>query len=246
MYKFSVYYQTIANGSVKSEEFLSCLRHLLPDSGYVICPGISSYPSGIRFKTKHLHEWGEPFNHLDSDTCELWHIPNNSKQMPSSVLYNACKSCKQLCHDIQQLVKQDSTITDAQRQSRTMSSSNYGFQYLSPNSQQQRVFHISQEKRIFQVKLHSLEPYNCELSDEQHSEMLELVKTVNKNKKAVNELCKRGDDILGGTENNLLCAAWHQDVTERLEYEKDQATSGNAIVIFLYTAITIFLLFSNW
>ena len=113
------------HGHANTADFLSYLRSLLPDSGYVICPGISNYPFNLRFKTKHLHEWGEPFNRLDSDTCELWRVPNNSRQLPSNELYNVCKSCKQLSHDIQQLVKRNSTITGAQRQSRTMPSHNY-------------------------------------------------------------------------------------------------------------------------
>jgi len=51
---------------------------------------------------------------------------------------------------------------------------------------------------------------------------------------------KRGEDIISGTENNLLHghALWHQDVTERLKCKKDQATSGNAMVN-VYRAITI-------
>ena len=55
--------------------------------------------------------------------------------------------------------------------------------------------------------------------------MLKLVKELNKNSKAVEELCKHGDKILG-TGNNLLRAAWQQDVIERLEYEKDKSSSG--------------------
>jgi len=125
MYKFSAFFQIFASGHANIAKFLSYLRSLLPDPGYVICPGISNYPFNLRFKSKHLHEWGEPLNRLDSDTCELWHVPNNSRQLPSSELYNVCKSCKQLSHDIQQLVKRDSTITGAQRRSRTMPSPNY-------------------------------------------------------------------------------------------------------------------------
>lgn len=49
--------------------------------------------------------------------------------------------------------------------------------------------------------------------------MLKLVKEL---AKAVRELCECGDKILG-TENNLLCAAWQQDIIERLENEKDQS-----------------------
>jgi len=63
--------------------------------------------------------------------------------------------------------------------------------------------------------VYSLEPCNCEPSDEQHSEMLELVKALNKKQQSHKDLCERGDSILG-TDKNLLHAAWHQDVTERI------------------------------
>ena len=223
-FKFCVYFQPVFSGTVDTGCFLSLLKQL-PDSGYEICPGITSYPPDVRFKTKHLHDWGEPFNRLDSDTCELWLIPNNSRQLPTNVLYNACKACKQLHHDIQQLVKRSATTSDAQKQARTLPSSNYGLKYLSPASQKCRVSRIIQEKKCLNVKVQSLEPFNCDLSDKQHAEMLMLVKELNKNSKAIRELCDDGDKILG-TDNNLLRAAWQQDVTERLEYEKDQCSSG--------------------
>lgn len=70
------------------------LDQLLPCSGYVICPGITEYPSEIRFKTKNLVEWGAPFNRKFSSTCSLWHIPNNSRQAVDSGGYNCCKQCK--------------------------------------------------------------------------------------------------------------------------------------------------------
>ena len=39
------------------------------------------------------------------------------------------------------------------------------------------------------------------------------------------ELCAEGDRLLG-VDNNPLKEVWHQDVIERLEYEKDQRKSG--------------------
>jgi len=43
-----------------------------------------------------------------------------------------------------------------------------------------------------------------------------MLKELNKNSKTVNELCKEGDKVLG-SDNNILRAAWQQDVVERLE-----------------------------
>ena len=67
---------------------------------------------------------------------------------------------------------------------------------------------------------------NYNLSDKQHSELLQIVRTVNRQgSKAIDELCSRGDQLLG-EENNPLRDVWHQDVVERLEYEKDQRKAG--------------------
>jgi len=227
-YKLTAFFRTIPNGPVDTVGVSSYVKQLLPESGYVICPGIVNYPSEVRFKNKHLHEWGEPFNRLDLDNCEIWHIPNNNKQLASSPLYNACKPCKQLHHDIQQLARRATNNSDAKKQARTSVSSNFGLKYLSPTSQKCRVTRNIQERKHLQAKAHILEPYKCELSDKQHIEMLQMVKELNKNSKAVNELCKQADKVLG-SDNNILSAAWQQDVVERLEYEKGQSTSGTLI-----------------
>ena len=63
--------------------------------------------------------------------------------------------------------------------------------------------------------------------------MLKLVKELNKNSNTVRELYERGDKMLG-SENNLLHVAWQQDITERIEYEKDQCSSGMKFSTYLY------------
>ena len=62
--------------------------------------------------------------------------------------------------------------------------------------------------------------------------MLKLVKELNKNSNTVRELYERGDKMFG-SENNLLHVAWQQDVTERIEYEKDQCSSGMKFSIYV-------------
>ena len=54
--KFSAFFHTIASGPVDTVS--SCIEQLLPESSYVICPGILDYPPELRFKMKHLHQWG--------------------------------------------------------------------------------------------------------------------------------------------------------------------------------------------
>ena len=78
--------------------------------------------------------------------------------------------------------------------------------------------------------------YDCELSSQQNSEMVALVKSIGKNSKAIENLCAQGDKVLGSG-GNLLCAAWKQDVVERLEFERDQTNSGVCIPNFLLLLI---------
>ena len=50
------------------------LDQLLPTSKFFVCPVIRDYPDEIRFKTKHLVQWGEPFSRMFSAACSQWHI----------------------------------------------------------------------------------------------------------------------------------------------------------------------------
>ena len=192
----------------------------------------------MRFKTKHLREWGKPFLRLDSDTCSLWHIPNNVRQSPSSPLFNACKSCKTLHHDVQVLSKRATATADEKKACRSSVSSNYGLKFLSPASHKERISRNILSRKRLQSQLDAIAPLDCELSSEQHSEMLKLVRELNHHSNAVDDLCAEGDKALG-SENNLLRAAWQQDVVDRLEYDKDQSKSGKHEYVYQKLIIII-------
>ena len=59
-----------------------------------------------------IYEVGVNHFRLDADTCLLWHIPSNACQLPNSPLYNVCKLCKTLHHNIQVLAKRVSSTAD--------------------------------------------------------------------------------------------------------------------------------------
>lgn len=83
------------------------------------------------------------------------------------------------------------------------------------------------------AKLSKVAHFDCDISDKQHTELLELVRSVNKEgSKAIEELCAEGDHLLG-IDNNPLREVWHQDVVERLEYEKDQRKSGMLLTVYV-------------
>ena len=73
-------------------------------------------------------------------------------------------------------------------------------------------------------KLKKFDRSTCDVSDKQHSEILQLVSSVN-DSKAIQELIEEGDRVLG-YEQNALWEAWQQDVLERLDYKKDQTKAG--------------------
>ncbi len=77
------------------------------------------------------------------------------------------------------------------------------------------------------MKVSTLTQFDCDLKDKQHAELLQLV---HKNgTKTIEELCAKGERLLG-QDNNLSRKAWHQDVVERLEFEKDQWRSGYYLI----------------
>ena len=75
-------------------------------------------------------------------------------------------------------------------------------------------------------KQNKLQPFDCIVNNKEHANVQELVSTTHKKgSKAIQELISEGEQVLG-CDNNALQQAWHQDVTERLEYEVDQRRSG--------------------
>ena len=70
------------------------------------------------------------------------------------------------------------------------------------------------------AKISKVMHFHCDVSDKQHSELLELVCSINKNgSKAIDELCAEGDRVIW-IDNNPLREVWHQDIVERLENHK--------------------------
>lgn len=178
------------------------------------------------FSTKNLRQWGMPFGRHDSKCCLLWHIPGNNKRSTGDSLRDACAHCKRLHHDIDQLQKKVQGLSEGKVLSRSSRSSNYPIKYLSPKSKSTRLARISNDRKNLNAKLSALAPYNCDLKDKQHTELLQLVSLIHKNgSQVIEELCSQGDRALG-QESNLLRDVWHQDVVERLQYEKDQSKSG--------------------
>lgn len=233
VYKWQVFLKTVCEGTFNYAEVITYLQQLVHTSGYAICPGIREYPSVIRFKTKHLREWGTPFSRLDSDSCLLWHVPNNLRYPTGDPLRDACVECRKLTYEISRLAERAVITSDEEKLSRTSVSSNYPLKYLSPSSKTARVSKIGRERKNLLAKM-STPQFDCDLKDKQHTELLQLVKAIDKHgSKTIEDLCAQGDKVLG--EDNVLREVWKQDVVERLHYEKDQRKSGTYVASIVLT-----------
>lgn len=82
---------------------------------------------------------------------------------------------------------------------------------------------LSRVRKNLQAKVNALKPYECDLNDKQHNELLRIVSSIGKDSLAIQQLCAEADEVLG-VENNLLQEVWQQDVTERIQFERDQST----------------------
>ena len=177
-FKWQILFETIASGRYCFEEAKVYPHQLLPQSGYELCPGIKEYPSDVHFKTKKLREWGEPFNRLDSDACMLWHLPNSHCRPTGDPLRNACAPCKRLQFDIDQLGKRVRNMSEVKKAIRTSIGSNYPLKYLSPKSKAIRIARNTKERKNLSAKVSALTHFNCDLKDKQHTELLELVRSI--------------------------------------------------------------------
>ena len=51
-----------------------------------------------------------------------------------------------------------------------------------------------------------------------------MVTAISRDSRAVEQLCSEADNVLG-RENHVLREAWQQDVTDRIQFERDQSTA---------------------
>ena len=66
---------------------------------------------------------------------------------------NACKQCKQLYHDIQQLLRRSEELSPTKKLTRTSISSHYPLKYLSLSSMKKRVSRLSKVKKTCRLRL---------------------------------------------------------------------------------------------
>ena len=118
---------------------------------------------------------------------------------------------------------------------------NYPLSKLSPASQKKRIAKVIEERKYLAQKLNKLQPFDCNINDCQHEELLQLVSGIqSKGSATVNQLITEAEQVLG-PDNNTLKDVWQQDVVERLHFEKDQRKSGMVVHIQVYIHVYIYI-----
>ncbi len=108
-------------------------------------------------------------------------------------------------------------LHDCVREGRLSVNSKYPISKLSPASQMTRLSKSNEQRKHYATKLKKLGKLDCEVSDKQREELVQLVSAANKSE-YVKERLVKGDHTLG-EDNNCHKQTWQQDLTERLEYE---------------------------
>ena len=109
----------------------------------------------------------------------------------------SCQPCRVLHRDICKVVEKAQMATEEQKIARTSVQSNYPLKYLSPSSKEARISKVSKERKNLVAKLSSVVSLDYNLNDKQHTELLQIVHTVNRQgSKAIDELCSGKKAIL--------------------------------------------------
>ena len=90
-------------GLIRTEEELKeAINVLLPESGYILCPGIpvEMYEDCLevmRFHSKEVHCFLEsPFERYEAVSCLLWHRPPYNNMLQCHPMHDSCTSCKKV------------------------------------------------------------------------------------------------------------------------------------------------------
>lgn len=209
---------TTLKGTLKEEEDISSLIAVMENCE--VCPGLKSVPD-VNSATKRT--WGFPFERIDSNKCLLLHLPENKKQLPSSVLFNVCKHCKKLYQKLKDVSKKRSR-NEANRVSK---SSKCNWRFLSPKSAKKRFRNLTSDARRLSKEVKRLSKkvqvsLNSELSDQMEQITNKISSQFHEDLDGIFEEAEMKTKGNG----KLLKAMWQQDVDEKKAFWKDQSRNG--------------------
>lgn len=215
------------------ESLFKLLQQMLPMSKYAVCPGIPDYierySALVRHPIKCLRKIciGDEILRCESVCCLLWHVPTDQRSIPGERLFNVCAHCKH----VDRLLAKDAAAAAASSSNtkiaRTLPTSNYPLEMLSPASQKARMRRIMKDRKNLNAKLDKYSKLCISLTDEQDSELSAAVSMINKNPSMRSEL----DEVFLEADNHkeghgaILQDIWELDSTDKEFTENQQRNS---------------------
>ena len=219
------------------ENLFRLIQQMLPKSKYAVCPGITDYVERysvlVRHPIKCLRKItvGDQILRCESVCCLLWHIPMDQRSIPGERLFNVCVHCK----NVDRLLAKDAVAAAAStsdtRLSRTLPTSNYPLQMLSPASQIARMRRIMKDRKNLNAKLDKYSKLCISVSDEQDSELSAVVSTINNSpciRSELDEVFLEADKHKEG-HGAVLQDIWELDSADK-EFTEDQRKNSELFV----------------
>ena len=241
-FSFEVLLKCVTSGSWLSSEpphteITTQLNTLLPNSKFILCPGIREYGKefgeSIRFQSKNLRVWTHPHQRHDSNQCLLWHKPSNFQLSVDSPLYGLCTNCKILYHDLQAIKKRVLSSSPLHKEKWTEPSSNHPLKYLSPASQVKKLARKGVEVRRLQKALSKFDDtsLDVEIRGDQGEEIQKLVAAIDQSgQEELQAIYTEANSVEEGA-GDALREAWERDVAERKEFFEDQLKSSKQTLV---------------
>ena len=161
----------------------------------------------------------EPFYHVDSPRCELWHkLAKNSSIFEKGMEEVLCQPCKKMISYLNQRVRVANNTTPAEKLARLEPSSRCPLTVLSLNSKKKRKGNLLMERYHYKKTYEHIE---LTLDDEQSGEMANIVDIINRDASdTLNEVIGEVD-----SQGHAVRDIWRNDLRSA-EFDKDQALNG--------------------
>ena len=167
---------------------------------------------------------------MDSVNCKLWfELPANAKFEEKACAEVLCSPCKRLISDLNWQLKRTQSESPSRKIKRQAPSSRARLTYMSPGSQLKRKRRIAMERSVDKRKLARYEPTEVTLADQQHTEMCNVMDTIDQ--VAVEDLESIFEEGEAHGVGAKLREIWTTDKREQKEqFQKDQAKNGGCSV----------------
>ena len=220
-YVVKVLFHDVLKGTLKHDRDLVDLFRVSTEN--VICPGLSMVAEKEHSKLKR--SWGFPFDRMDSKNCSMLHKPQNRKQMPGSDLYNVCRRCKRLHHELKAMSKK----REQNSAEHISKSSKCNWRFLSPKSQRRRWRAVTSGFRRLEREVKRLnKQLQVPLSSHFSNQMREITGTISS--KFQKDLLTIFEEAEAQGKGKIVQSIWMKDVEDRRAFWKDQNINSKSTV----------------